>query len=279
MRNFITLNDITKEELFHLFEKADYFAKHPYDNRSLHKCFVLFFPESSIRTRVTFEKGIFDFGGQSILFDSSALMKKEDLRDVIGYLNNWADCIIVRFHDLDVIRKIAEYSKCPVINGLSDRNHPCEVIADLYSLYKRDGNFLDYQYLYIGPNYNIGYAWKEAADSFGIHLTQCCPEQYAMEGVPIETSLVKAVKQADVILTDSLSSELLFDFQEYQITKEILAASKNNIILNPCPPFYRGEEVSNAAIESEAFVGYEFKKSLIHVQQAIMDYCLTYNGK
>lgn len=275
MRDLIRLQDISKEDLFDVFERADYFLEHPFEKEFLNRCFVLFFPESSIRTRVTFEKGIHNLGGQSILFDSDTLKKKEAHIDVIGYLNNWVDCIIVRFYDINVIRKIADYSTCPIINGLSDKNHPCEVITDLYSLYKKDKNFLDYQYLYVGPNRNIGYAWKEAADAFGISFKQCCPEKYVMEGTNIESNLCKAVKGADVVITDSLSSDIANDFKDYKITKEILQQSGKNILFNPCPPFYRGQEVSEDAIASSAFVGYEFKKSLLNVQQAIIDFCIN----
>ena len=246
MRNLIRLQDITKEELFDIFERADYFFEHPYEKKFMNRCFVLFFPESSIRTRVTFEKGIYNLGGQSILFDSDTLNKKEAHVDVIGYLNNWVDCIIVRFYDINAIHKIASYSTCPVINGLSDRNHPCEVITDLYSLYKKDKNFLEYHYLYVGPDRNIGYAWKEAADAFGIRF-----------------------------ITDSLSGDIVNDFKDYQITKAILQQSDKNIVFNPCPPFYRGQEVSEDAIDSSAFVGYEYKRSLLNVQQAIIDFCIN----
>ncbi len=275
MRNLIRLQDITKEELFDIFERADYFFEHPYEKKFMNRCFVLFFPESSIRTRVTFEKGIYNLGGQSILFDSDTLNKKEAHVDVIGYLNNWVDCIIVRFYDINAIHKIASYSTCPVINGLSDRNHPCEVITDLYSLYKKDKNFLEYHYLYVGPDRNIGYAWKEAADAFGIRFTQCCPEEYVMEGVKNEVDICKAVKGADVVITDSLSGDIVNDFKDYQITKAILQQSDKNIVFNPCPPFYRGQEVSEDAIDSSAFVGYEYKRSLLNVQQAIIDFCIN----
>ena len=168
MRNLISLNDLTNNELFDLFERADYFKRNPYEKRFANKCFVLFFLESSIRTRVTFEKGINNLGGQSILFDSETLKKKESHEDVFGYLNNWADCIIVRHYDIHAIQKMTEYSNCPIINGLSDRK----------------------------------------------------------------------------------------------------------ILFNPCPPFYRGEEVSADAIKSDYFVGYDFKKSLLNVQQAIIDFCM-----
>lgn len=274
MRNLITLNDISEEELFLIFDKADYYKEKPFDKRFDEKCFVLFFPESSIRTRVTFERGIADLGGQSILFPSDSLNKKEDYKDVIGYLNNWIDCIVIRYNDLEVIKRLAEYSEKPIINGLSDLNHPCEIITDLYGLYKKDNNFLKYNYLYVGANNNIGYAWKEASEAFGISLMQSSPDEYKIEGIRHNTDIKEAIKYADVVITDSLSKDRVEAFQSYQITKELLISSGKKIIFNPCPPFYRGEEVSADAISSEYFVGYAFKKPLINVQKAIMDFCI-----
>lgn len=96
----------------------------------------MFFPNSSIRTRVTFEKGIYLLGGQTIHFPTETLDKKEDLQDVIGYLNNWADLIIVLHIDIEVMEKIARCAKVPVINALTDINHPCEMMSDFYALSK-----------------------------------------------------------------------------------------------------------------------------------------------
>lgn len=273
MKNLIKLQDLSKDELFDIFERADFFEKKPFEKKYLNKSFVLFFPESSIRTRVTFEKGIYNMGGQSILFDSSVLTKKEDIKDVVGYLNNWADCLVVRYKDINLIEKIANYSTCPVINGLSDQNHPCEVITDLYALYKRDKNFLEYNYLFVGSKGNICGAWQEAKEAFGINFTQSCPKEYAMQGNDVETNVIKAIKNADVVISDSLSDSVLNDFKNYQITEDLLNETPN-VIFNPCPPFFRGREVSSDAIDSSAFVGYEFKKALLNVQQAIIDFCM-----
>ena len=114
MKHFIRLTDYTKEELLKIFDIADSLQKGNYQNDLYNKTVVMFFPESSIRTRVTFEKGINLLGGQTILFPPETLEKKEDIKDVIGYLNNWADAIVVRHSNIDLLEKIAQYSKAPV---------------------------------------------------------------------------------------------------------------------------------------------------------------------
>lgn len=274
MKHFIRLTDYTQEELLKIFDIADSLQKGNYQNYLYNKTVVMFFPESSIRTRVTFEKGINLLGGQTILFSPETLEKKEDMKDVIGYLNNWADAIVVRHSNIDLIEKIAKYSNAPIINAMTDINHPCEVLSDLYSLSKMRNNYLDAKYLFCGRKGNIGLAWKELSDVMNLDFSQCCPKGYEMENVKVDNDINSAICGKDIICTDSLPKEILPDFKEYQITDEIMKKTNESALLNPCPPFYRGEEVSASAIDSKYFVGYEFKKHLLEIQQAILIYCL-----
>lgn len=270
MRNLIQLKDYTKEDIIQIFDLADRIKQGEYRNFLSGKTVLLFFPHSSIRTRVTYEKGIYLLGGQTILFDSEVLDKKEKLEDVAGYLNNWVDAIIVRHNDIELIKEIAKYAGIPVINAMTKVNHPCEIISDLYALSKIRKDYLDAEYLYVGPCGNIGLTWKEASEVLGFSFTHCCPIGYEMKGTNIEHDILSAVKNKDIILSDSFGKEQLQDFIAFQITGELMAMANDHAILNPCPPFYRGEEVTTDVINSKYFVGYEFKKSLLEVQQAII---------
>ncbi len=273
MQSFIRLTDFKKDELLQIFKIADNIEE--YRGSLEGKTIVMFFPASSIRTRVTFEKGIYLLGGQTILFDPSTLDKKEDIKDVCGYLQNWADAVIVRYKDINMLEKMSAAMNVPVINAMTDDNHPCEMMSDLYALSKRRTSYLDDEYLFVGPSGNIGKAWKEASEVFGFSLSQCSPDEYAVPGVRHSNSLQEAIIGKDVVCTDSLSQAILNDFEDYQITKGVLEQANKGAILNPCPPFYRGEEVSADAIDSDFFVGYEFKDSLLKVQQAILIYCMS----
>ena len=275
MKNFIRLTDYTASDIYDIFRIADEVLQGKYNDILKGKSVVLFFSSSSIRTRVTFEKGIYLLGGQPILFPTETLDKKEDLKDVCGYLNNWADMIIVRHKDMDVLEKMAKYSEVPVINAMTDSNHPCEIVTDMYSLSKIRDDFVKDKYLFCGKSGNIGLAWKEASEVMGLDLSQCCGIGYEMDGVKIYHSIKEAVKGKDIICTDSLPADILNDFRECQVTREIMYMANENAVLNPCPPFYRGEEVSDDVIESEYFVGYEFKKNLLAVQQAVMIWCMA----
>ena len=141
MNKQLSLKDLSMDELYEIFEK------------------------SFIRTRVTFEQAIYNMGGNRILFSSETLEKREEIEDVIGYLNNWSDYIIVRFHDIKLIYRMADYGNCPVINALSDINHPCEVITDLYSLYKKNINVFSSRFFI---------CWSESKYRNGMERSKRC---------------------------------------------------------------------------------------------------------
>lgn len=275
MKDMIRITDYSVDEIQEIFSIADEINSDKYKGILEGKTVVMFFPNNSIRTRVSFEKGIYLLGGQTILFPPETLDKKEALQDVIGYLNNLADLIIVRHKNIAVLDTISMYAKAPVINAMTDSNHPCEILADLYSLSKIRSDFRKDNFLFCGVNGNIGKAWKEAADVFGFKLEQCCGKGYEIEGITAYEDIDEAVAGKDIVCTDSLPSHAREAFHKCQVTKAIMDKANKGALLNPCPPFYRGEEVTADAIDSKYFVGYEFKKALLEVQQAIIVYCLT----
>ena len=274
MKNLIRLTDYSKEDIEKIFDIADEVKEGKYRKALENKTIVMFFPTTSIRTRVTFEKGIAMLGGQAILFPSDTLDKKEKIEYVIGYLNNLADVVIVRHNDIKLIEELAKYSKVPIINAMSNINHPCEILTDIYSLSKIRKDYFNDKYLFVGHSGNIGLAWKEAAEVLGFSLEQCCPVGYEIEGINVYHNIDEAVIGKDVILTDSIRKEHLGDFKNYKVTKSVMDKANKDAILNPCPPFYRGEEVLDEVINSKYFVGYEFKRYLLQVQQAIILFCI-----
>lgn len=275
MKSLIRLTDYSVNEIFDIFSIADELRQGKYSDFLKGKSVVLFFPNSSIRTRVTFEKGIYLLGGQPILFPTETLDKKEALEDVCGYLNNWADAVIVRHKDIKVVEALEEYSSVPVINAMTDINHPCEMLADMYAFSKIRKDFTNDKFLFCGKCGNIGLAWKEASEVMGFELEHCCAKGYEIEGLKAYDNINEAVVGKDIVCTDSLPSALVEDFRNCQVTLEAMQLANEGALLNPCPPFYRGEEVSHDVISSPYFVGYEFKKYLLEVQQAVIIYCLT----
>ena len=275
MKNLLRLTQLQPGEIYEIFHIADEIYAGKYRDALKGKSVILFCPDTSIRTRVTFEKGICLLGGQSVLFPSETLDKKEEIRDVCGYLNNWADMLIVRPRDMELVEKIAAYSAVPVINAMTEINHPCEILSDLYALSGIRRDFTADSYLFCGRAGNIGLAWREAAQVLGLDLSQCCAAGYEMEGVPVFHNIMEAVKGKDILCTDSLPAGAVRDFQECRVTKEAMERANEGAVLNPCPPFTRGQEVSGEVMDSTYFVGYAFKRHLLTVQQAIMLYCLS----
>lgn len=277
MKSLVRVTDLTIDDIEAIFEKANELEKHPFGEKLLHnKTFVLFFPNTSIRTRVTFEKGIVSLGGQVILFPSETLDKKEEIKDVVSYLANWVDGIIVRHNDIKLIEKMCIHSTIPIINAMTRENHPCEILSDLYSIRKIRKNYLDLNYTFIGADGNIGRSWVEASKAFGINLTQVCPKGFEINTdcrtFNASNNFDGVIEKSDIVLTDPISENKDL-FIPYQVTVNLMSRANPNALLNPCPPFFRDEEVSPDVIDSPYFVGYEFKKSLLYVQQAIILFC------
>lgn len=274
-KNLIHIQDLTKLQVFEIFQLADIFLAEKYLGQPLQgKTIVLIFPENSTRTKLTFEKGIQMLGGNAVQFSSAALDKKEDVKDVIGYMESWADAVVVRHDNLALIERMAENSHIPVINAMTSKNHPCEIIADLYSLSKIRKDFLKDSYLFLGTNGNVGESWRAAAQLMGFQLEQCCPLGYELNNIRVYRDLNQAMAGKDVICTDSIPAAAREDFKGYQIGIPQMRMANEGAILNPCPPFHRGEEVSADVIDSQYFVGYSFKKTLLVVWQAILYYLL-----
>lgn len=277
--NFTRVDDLSMEQVLYIFKLADILKTNCSMQPLKDKTFILFFPESSIRTRITFEKGIKDLGGTSILFPPESLNKKEAIMDVAGYIGNWADGIIVRYPNINIIDEMCKYSGIPVINAMTKHNHPCEIMSDLYSISKLKPDFLKLNYAFVGAKGNIGQSWLEASQVLGFKLYQICRVGYELSNeadtYKFSENLKETVKLCEVVLTDGIPEELRNKeyISEYQITTEVMELAQKNAILNPCPPFARGEEVSEAVINSKYFVGYEFKKNLIYVHQAIILFC------
>lgn len=275
MRHLISLLDYDAKAVTEIFRIADEIEQGKYRSFLSGKTAVAFFPDASLRTRVSFEKGVAQLGGQFLLFPPETLNKRESLQDVVGYLNNWADLLIVRHPQHALVEELSRHAAMPVINAMTDANHPCEILSDLYALSKLRADFARANYLFCGADGNIGRTWRDASRILGFPLEQCCGAGYELEGVPAKHCIEDAVIGKDVVCTDSLPSGAKDAFRGCQVTLSAMQNANPGALLNPCPPFFRGEEVSADAIDSPFFVGYAFKSCLLQVQQAVMIYCLS----
>lgn len=276
MNHFLTLRDLTQEDILELFNMTDQIKDGNFKRVLEGKTFVLFFPNTSIRTRITFEKGIKELGGECILFPPESLDKKEKLSDVMGYLNQWIDGVIIRHPSFEVMNDLAEHAGIPIINAMSSENHPCEIVADLYTIRNMKPNFQELTYTFVGPQGNILNSWIEIASVFDLTLQHICSpgNRVSMDGQNYQfwAELEDKLMGSDIVLTDSLPPEYQTDdyIKKYQINLERMLLTNQGALLNPCPPFDRNQEVSEDVMQSDYFVGHSFKKNLLYVQQAII---------
>ncbi|QYR19639.1 ornithine carbamoyltransferase [Paenibacillus sp. sptzw28] len=278
--HFLNLSDLSVNKMTEIFNIAEKLKNNKFGKILEGKTFVLFFPESSIRTRVTFEKGIKDLGGECILFPPESLKKKEELADVIGYLNNWVDAVIVRHPDFNNMIRLSEHALIPIINAMSSENHPCEVLSDIFSIREIRPDFKELTYTFVGPAGNIVNSWVEIAKVLDLKLYHVCTTGNEIcnddRNYHFSTDLETKLVGSDFVLTDSLPLEYQTDeyFSQFQVNFERMKLTNANALLNPCPPFFRNQEVSEDVINSKYFVGYSFKKNLVFVQQALIIHCL-----
>lgn len=270
MRSLAKLDDWSPSDVHAVFALADAYqhGRGPVTAGSA----VMFFPPTSLRTRVTFEQGASLMGLDPIVFPDTTLDKPEALTDVARYLDNWVDIIVVRHRDLAVIEGLAAAHALPVVNAMTDENHPCEVLSDLYALRQR-GEISSLRFLFVGADGNIARAWQEAARVLRLDLVQCCPTGLATPGTAWTDDLETAVRSADVILTDGPGAHA-DALESYRITAALLDLAPTGARFDPCPPFVRGRELSADVVEHPAFVGHGFKAALLPVQQAVMAFCL-----
>lgn len=265
-RHLLSLRDWDTAELSDFFDLVDQYVAG--SGPRFEAAAVMFFPPSSLRTRVSFERGATLMGIQPVVFPPEALDKTEDLLDVAGYLAQWADFMVVRHPGIGVLEQLVAAEALPVVNAMTSVNHPCEVLSDLYAL-SRDADIAQLRFLFVGAAGNIAGAWCEAAQAFGLDIRQCCPADLRVPGMLWEENLHRAILTADVVITDGPGphAEVLVP---YRVTAELLDTAPHGVRLIPCPRFIRGREVSSDAVAHSAFAGYGFKRSLMPVQQAVM---------
>ncbi|PZD97706.1 ornithine carbamoyltransferase [Paenibacillus sambharensis] len=279
--HLLNISELSQDRITELFHLTDKLKHKKLKEKILEgRTFILFFPESSIRTRTTFEKGINDLGGECILFPPESLDKKEELSDVMKYLNNWADGVIIRHSDFDKMNELSQHALVPIINAMSSQGHPCEILSDLYSIREIRPDFSNLTYTFVGPRGNIVTSWAEISKVLNLKFQHVCAAGNRIyddnENYHYSTELEAILSRSDVVLTDSLPTDYQTDeyLLKYQINLDRMRLTKQGAVLNPCPPFFRGQEVSEDVIDSDYFVGHGFKKNLLYVQQAIILQCL-----
>lgn len=295
-KDFLCLADWSREELEQIFEltrelKAK--QKQGKKHRLLKgKTLGMIFEKSSTRTRVSFEVGMYQLGGHALFLSSGTTQmgRGEPIKDTGRVMSRYVDGIMIRTFSQESVEELARWSSIPVINGLTDLYHPCQVMADLFTVIEHKENYRDLIYCWIGDGNNMANSWINAAAVFGFELRVATPEAYRPDASVMERAAklgarisyhndpLEAARGAQVFNTDvwaSMGQEAeqarrMEAFAGFQINAAVIAAADPECIILHCLPAHRGEEITDEAIESHHSVVFDEAENRLHVQKAIM---------
>jgi len=261
----------------------------PFKNQSL----AMIFAKPSARTRVSFETGFFRLGGHALYLGPKdiGIGKREAVKDISRVLSGYNDMIMARLFDHKHMIELAKYASIPVINGLTDFNHPCQIMADILTVYEKKGNLNNLKIAYVGDGNNIVHSWLNLSLRLPLHFTCVCPEGYEPDNnliklvnksnistVEISHDPIKGVHEADVIYTDVWASmgqkeeveERENIFKNFQVNSNMLESTGKNTFFMHCLPAERGREVTDDVMESSNSIVFDQAENRMHAQNAIM---------
>ncbi len=299
-KDFTKFLDITKKECLRLLGRAKELKKlrkagkkhKPLAGKSL----AMIFEKASTRTRVSFEVGMYELGGQGIFMSptETQIGRGEPIKDTARVLERYVDAIMIRTYSQDVVEELAKRASIPVINGLSDLYHPCQILADLFTIQEYKGNFKDRKITYIGDGNNVANSWLEAAILLGLNFSLATPEGYEPDTTLFtdakknktflySTDPFEVVKDADVIYTDVWVSmgqereqgERKKAFARYRIDDKLLKNAKKDVIVMHCLPAYRGQEITDEIFEKYSDVIFTQAENRLHAQKALLEWLIV----
>lgn len=296
-KDLLKLLDLTGEDILHILNTADRLKAEQKAGRAHSfprgKTLAMIFAKNSTRTRVSFETGIFQLGGQGIFLSNadSQLGRGEPIEDTARVLSRYCDCIMIRTYDQEEVETLAKYASVPVINGLTDFAHPCQVLADLQTIRAHKGRLAGLKACYIGDGNNMANSIIVGCLKVGMDVSAACPQGYrphaevldyaaGVEGARfhLTDSPAEAARGADVIFTDVWSSmgqegeaeKRRAAFQGYQVSSEIMALANPGCMMQHCLPAHRGEEITAEVFEAHADEIFDEAENRLHAQKAVM---------
>ena len=292
LRHFLQFSDFTREEHEHLFARTRsikqrfkrYERYWPLEDRTL----AMIFEKPSTRTRMSFEAGMHQLGGAAIyLFTrDSQLGRGESVEDAAQVISRMCDVIMIRTFQQDIIDRFAANSRVPVINGLTDEYHPCQILADVYTFIEQRGPIQGRTVAWIGDSNNVCNTWLQAAALFDFELHISTPPGYEVErerlngNTKVFSDPMTAARGADLVTTDvwtsmgfeSENDARKRDFQDWQVDAEMMKAAKREALFMHCLPAHRGEEVAAEVIDGPQSVVWEEAENRLHTQKALLEF-------
>jgi ornithine carbamoyltransferase len=291
-RHFLAIPDLSRSELLSLFDLAAAMKRPGYAEKPLAgKTLGMIFAKSSTRTRVSFEVGAYQLAGHALFLSSRDIQlgRGEPIRDTARVLSRYLDGIMIRTFDHADVEELARFASIPVINGLTDLLHPCQVLADLLTIRETIGGWEGKIVAWIGDGNNMANSWLNAAGTLGFELRLACPDGYApnqeilernrkLTKVTLTTDPREAARGAHVVNTDVWASmgqeqeqeERVRAFQGYIVDEALMDTADKSAIFLHCLPAHRGEEVSEGVIEGKQSRVWQQAENRLHVQKALM---------
>ena len=297
MKHFLHISDYTTEELWEIMELAKS-VKKKFHNREdyphfKNKSLAMIFAKPSARTRVSFETGFEWMGGHALFLGPNdiGIGKREAIKDISRVFSRYNDMIMARLFDHKHIIELAEHSSIPIVNGLTDYNHPCQIMTDIFTVWEHLENIYNIKIVYMGDGNNIVHSWLHLAMRFPLEFVCCCPEGYepdkktvddakaaGISRIEISHNPAKAVKDADMIYTDVWASmgqkeeaeEREKIFRPFQVNQELMNLTGKETLFMHCLPAERDREVTDEVVEADYSIVFDQAENRLHIQNAIM---------
>jgi ornithine carbamoyltransferase len=297
-KDLLSLYDLDPADFKVIFEKAARLKKRlkagEYHAPLKGKTLGMIFDKSSTRTRISFEVGMFQLGGIALFLSSrdTQIGRGESIQDTARIMSRYLNGIMIRTYAQEAVEEFAQHATIPVINGLTDLLHPCQILSDLFTILEVKGAYDGLKIAYIGDGNNVANSWLNAAARLPIRLALACPEGYdpdtfiyeravkaAKDRVVLHRDPADAAVQADVIYTDVWASmgqeaqkiERAEVFKPYQVNRKLLARAKKDAIVMHCMPAHRGEEITADVLDGPRSVVIDQAENRLHVQKAILE--------
>ncbi|MDD2866596.1 MAG: ornithine carbamoyltransferase [Candidatus Omnitrophica bacterium] len=295
-RDFLAVTDFSAEEVLEVFKKTEELKKDRFRECFKNKAVGLIFQKPSLRTRVSFQVGVWQLGGQCMSLSPAEVNigVRESVKDAAQTLARYLDLVVARvFKHKDVV-DLARYAQIPVINGLSDLYHPCQTLADIFTVREKRGTLKGLTLTYVGDGNNVCHSLLQITSLMGMHMRVAAPKGFAPQkdilneaqalAKNVGSSIVvtqdpkEAVRGSDVLYTDVWASmgqereaaRRARIFKKYQINKELLALAKKDALVMHCLPAHRGSEITDEVMDSPNSVVFDEAENRLHVQKAIM---------
>lgn len=300
-KDLLNISDLEEADFEKIWSKTNKLKKDLKNGKTHNtlqgKTLGMIFDKSSTRTRISFEVGMYQLGGIALFLTSrdTQIGRGETISDSAQMMSRYLNGIMIRTFSQKSVEEFARYATIPVINGLTDLLHPCQILSDLFTIKEKKGSYDGLKIAYIGDGNNIANTWIEAAAKLPVQLSLACPEGYkpdrkimakgkkeSKEGISLYQDPMDAVKDADVLYTDvwvsmgqeSEDEERKKIFKNYQINKRLLKEAKKNAIVMHCLPAHRGEEITSDVIDGPQSVVIDQAENRLHVQKAILEILL-----